>query len=92
MPKRIQIPKELSAKYPQYSIHELRAIITEINKSKGIMIRKSNIFDFKLPKVGRIKSHGNKKHKYSKKLMAKDRKRKLKQLRELSLTPKKLLF
>jgi len=92
MPKRIQIPPEVIRRHPKLTMHEIRAIITEVIKSKGIMIRKSNIFDFKLPKVGRIKSHGNKKHKYSKKLMAKDRKRKLKQLRELSLTPKKLLF
>lgn len=92
MPKRIQIPPELIARHPNLTLHEIRMIITEVIKSKGIMIRKSNIFDFKLPKVGRIKSHGNKKHKYSKKLMAKDRKRKKKELIKLSFTPKKLLY
>lgn len=92
MPKRIQIPPELIARHPNLTMHEIRAIITEMIKTKGIMIRKSNIFDFKLPKVGRIKSHGNKKHKYSKKLMAKDRKRKRLEFLKLSLTPEKLLF
>lgn len=92
MPKRIQIPPELIRRYPELNMHEIRAIITEVIKTKGIMIRKSNIFDFNLQRVGRIKSHGNKKHKYSKKIMAGDRKRKRAALKKLSLTPKKLLF
>lgn len=91
MPKRLPIPKELLTLNPNLSLNEIRAVIKIILHSKSNILRQSSVVDFKIPSIGRIKSHGNKKRK-NKHLLAKDRKRKREQKRKQDLTINKLLF
>ena len=92
MPKRIQIPQELLKRHPNRTLHEIRTIISVIINSKSNVIRQANIFKLRIPHLGVLKSHGNKKHKYSKSLMSKDRKRKSKQNFKKEINSEKILF
>jgi len=92
MPKRLKIPPELLISNPNLTIREIRAIIMVILNQRANILRQSNIVDFKIPGIGRIKSHGNKKKKGVPQAMAKDRRRKklLKRKKELEIN--NLLF
>lgn len=92
MPKRLKIPSELLIANPNLTLREIRAIIMIILNQKANILRQSNIVDFKIPGIGRIKSHGNKKKKGISKAMAKDRRRKriIKRKKELEIN--NLLF
>jgi hypothetical protein len=92
MPQRLKIPPELLILNPTLTLREIRAIIMVILSQKSQILRQSNVVDFKIPGIGRIKSHGNRKKKGISKRMAKDRRRKKLQKREKDLQPHKLLF
>lgn len=92
MPQRLKIPSEMLIKFPQLTIREIRAIVMVILSQKSQILRQSNIVDFKLPGIGRIKSHGNKKRRRNKQIMAKDRKRKRILKNKKDLEPHNLLF
>ena len=91
MPKRLHIPPELLKLNPTLQLKEIRAIIQVILKAKGNILRQSTIVDIRIPKLGRIKSHGNKKKNTSKALLQ-DRRRKRLEKRKKELTIEKLLF
>jgi len=91
MPKRLFIPPELLALNPTLELKEIRAIIQVIFKSKNNILRNSTIVDIKIPGIGRIKSHGNKK-KNNSKALTKDKRRKRLERRKKELTIEYLLF
>jgi hypothetical protein len=90
--QRLKIPPELLILNPTLSLKEIRAIIMVILGQKSQILRQSNVVDFKLPKIGRIKSHGNKKKKGIKQVLAKDRKRKKILQKQKELEINNLLF
>jgi hypothetical protein len=92
LPKRLKIPPELLVLNPNLNIREIRAIIMVILNQKSNILRQSNIVDFKIPGIGRIKSHGNKKKKGIEQLLAKDRRRKRLLKRQKELEVNNLLF
>lgn len=86
MSQRLYIPPEVVVANPNLSLHEIRSIVNVIIKSQDTILRKSDIFKFRLPKIGVIRSHGRKKPKSYRKTKKKDvlRKRKQAQLKELT--------
>ncbi len=91
MPKRLFIPPELLPLNPNLQIKEIRAVIQTILHCRANILRNSSVVDFKIPGIGRIKSHGNKKKNLSHVLL-KDRKRKRVLKRKKELEPHNLLF
>lgn len=76
MALRLRIPKEVLDLNPGLTIHEIRALVQVIWKSKGNRLRQSHIFKVKLPKLGVLRSRGNKRVKRRQKVLKKDRERK----------------
>lgn len=60
MPRLLKIPSELLVKNPGLTIREIRCILMVILNSRANVLRQSNVVDIKIPGLGRIKSHGNK--------------------------------
>ena len=92
MAKRLKIPPELLVLNPNLNIKEIRTIINTILNSRKNRIRQAHIFNIKLPKLGTMRSNGNKKHKHSKATLIRDRKRKAKQLTEKRFKKENLLW
>lgn len=92
MPKRLKIPTQLLILNPTLNLREIRTIIMVILHQRSNILRQSNVVDFKMPGIGRIKSHGNRKKKGIKQAMAKDRKRKRALQRQKELEINNLLF
>ena len=86
---QLQIPDTLLKKYPNLSKNELRSIIAMVLRYKSYKLKTSILVDFKVPHLGRIKTHGNKKNK---KYLIADRKKKKKNYDQMLLTKEKLLF
>jgi len=76
MARRINIPKELLILHPEFTIHELRALINVIWKAKNNRIRQAHIFKITLPGLGVLRSRGNKRPKRRQKVLKRDRERK----------------
>lgn len=76
MPPRLRIPNELMALNPTLNIHEIRALINIVWKSKSNRMRQAHIFKITLPTLGTLRSRGNKRPKSRQKILAKDRLRK----------------
>lgn len=91
MPKRLPIPQEVIIR-SGLSVYECRTIINIILNSRKARVRQAHIFDLRIPKLGRIKSHGNKTHKHKKRTKKYDRRRKKKEYQEMELQKEKLLW
>lgn len=89
---RLQIPIELLELNPKLSKAELRAVIMTIWKSKNNKIRQSRIFRIVIPHLGVLRSHGNKKPKYKKGVLKRDKKRKRELYRKQAFSVNSLLF
>jgi len=76
MARRLQIPQELMALNPGFTIHQLRDMIQVILKAKSNRVRQAHIFKVTLPNLGVMRSRGNKRPKNRRKALAKDRLRK----------------
>lgn len=71
-----KLPQELLDKHPDLTEKEIRAIVAEVWKRYGFKVRNGYILDFKIPKLGRVKTHGNKFVRRVKKYRLQDKKRK----------------
>lgn len=76
MARRLNIPDELMALNPGFTIHKIRSMINVIWKAKSNRVRQAHIFKILLPSLGTIRSRGNKRPKNRRKALAKDRLRK----------------
>lgn len=92
MAKRLKIPNELLILNPSLRLKEIRTILNVILGSRRNRMRQAYIFDIRLPNLGRIKSNGNKVHKFSKKVLTRDKKRKKAEYITKSLSKDKLLW
>lgn len=92
MAKRLKIPDELLILNPQFNKKELRTIINTILNSRRNRMRQAYIFDIRLPALGRIRSNGNKVHKFNKKVLTRDKKRKRIESKENDLKKENLLW
>jgi len=92
MAKRLKIPDELLVLNPTLKIKEIRTVLNVILNSRRNRMRQAYIFDIRLPNLGRIRSNGNKVHKFNKKVLTRDRKRKKLEVRENSLKHNNLLW
>lgn len=91
MPK-IKIPGKLLLLNPSFTEKELRLIIYSILKAKTKKLLSSHIVDFKIPALGRFKSHGGKKVKRYQKYLRKDRKKKKLKYEKILMSKEKLLW
>ena len=78
---RRKIPQELLDRHPDLTRREIIALSTLFLSSRNKRVRQGYILDFKIPYLGRFKSHGNKKTRRMKGTIKADRKRK----RELAI-------
>lgn len=92
MPRLIKIPPELLLLNPHLNTRELRAIVMVILNGKSRILSQSSVIYIKMPRFGTIKSHGNKKKRGLKQVLAKDRRRKRILKRTNDLKPNNLLF
>lgn len=92
MPKRLKIPTETLTLNPDLTLKEIRTIINVVLNSRKNRMRQAHIFDVKLPGLGRVRSNGNKVHKYSKKTLKRDRKRKAKENQQKEFLKENLLW
>lgn len=91
MPKRLFIPPEMLVLFPNLQLKEIRAVVKTLLNCKNSILQQSSVVDIKIPGIGRIKSHGNKKKNNSHLLLA-DRKRKRALKRKKDLEINNLLF
>jgi len=89
---RLKIPIELIQLYPHLTRDELRAVVMTFWKTKNNKLRQSHTFKIKLPHIGTLRSHANKKPKGLKKIRKRDKKRKREQALKKELTQESLLF
>lgn len=89
MPKVIKIPEKLIG---GHSRKELRLVIGMIVRAINIKLRVSHIVNFKVPKLGRFHTHGNKVKRGYKKGLSADRKRKRIKLLEKEFQKDNLLW
>jgi hypothetical protein len=64
---RRQIPSELIELYPTLTIQQIRSMVNMVWRSYGQTMAQAEVFDIRLRKIGRVKTHGNKKSKAQKK-------------------------
>lgn len=88
----LKIPAHLLKLNPDLSENEIRTIIKMILNHKTSKLKSSHIVNFKMPLVGRFKTHGNKKVKRYKKELTKDRRKKRIKYRKQQTTKEKLLW
>lgn len=89
---RRYIPQELLDKHPQFTRDEIRSMLNVVWKSIHNIMRQSDVFEIRIKGIGTVKSHGNKKLKYIKKIKKRDVKRKREKYRKDSFRDDKLLF
>lgn len=89
MPRVIKIPEKLIGRH---SRKELRLVIGMIVRAVNIKLRTSYILDFKVPKLGRFHTRGNKVRRGYNKGLSADRKRKRAKLLEKEFKKESLLW
>lgn len=92
MSKRLPIPTELCILNPNLTIHEIRAIVNVVLKSKKNRLRNAYILDITIPNIGQLRSWKGKLPKSRKNVRKKDRKRNNAKNKLKSYTKEKLLF
>lgn len=92
MPRRLKIPNELLILNPKYNKKEIRTVLNVFLNSRRNRMRQAYIFDIRIPGLGRMRSHGNKTHKFKKKVLAYDKKRKRSETKENDLKKENLLW
>lgn len=92
MPKRKQFPQELLDKHPDLTKNEIKAIARLVLSSRANRVSRAYIVDFKIPNLGRFKSHGNKSVRRKKGVLRADKKRKRELQRRKELTKDYLLW
>lgn len=88
----MEIPKEVLMLNPRFTSAQIREVFNTLLKSKSTRLKSAQVFDFKIPGIGRFSSHGNKKVKGYNKAKARDRKRKRLQLREIKMSKESVLW
>lgn len=86
---QIELSKALLEKYPNLKRSEMRLLLREVLNRKSRKLKKSDLVDFSIPYIGRIRSHGNRK---KKSYLKKDRKIKKRVYREKMMSKENLLF
>jgi hypothetical protein len=76
VPRHQIFPQQLLDKHPDLTKKEIRAIAKIILNSRANKLRMAYIVDFRVPFLGRFRSHGNKTVRRKTKALAADRKRK----------------
>lgn len=77
---------------PHLTIHEIRAIVNVVLKSKKNRLRNAYILDITIPNIGQLRSWKGKLPKSRKNVRKKDRKRNNAKNKLKSYTKEKLLF
>lgn len=88
----IRIPDELLILHPDMDKRQLRTIIKAFATIRKNRLRNSQVFTMKVPHIGIIRSHGNKRKSGKNRRMSKDRKRKQNKYRQEEFKKEKLLF
>lgn len=90
--KRLHIPNEMLVLHHDLTIHEIRAAINVVLRSKKNRFRNAKIINIMIPSIGKSRSHGNARPKYHKKRKASDRRRKSKEYLLKTMTKENILY
>jgi hypothetical protein len=89
---RQKIPQKLLDKHPDLTKKEIMAIVRTILIKRSNKVSRAYILDFKVPGLGRFRTHANKVVKRKNKTMSADRKRKRELQKKIELTKERLLW